>query len=59
VRATLTQGGRVIDQRSFAAQAAAPSADASGGARALAAASDDLIAQMSAWLAALPLAAAK
>ncbi|WP_244814574.1 ABC-type transport auxiliary lipoprotein family protein [Caballeronia sp. Lep1P3] len=52
VRATLTQQGRVLAQRAFAASAPAPSADASGGARALAAASDDLIGQLSAWLAA-------
>ncbi|SAK42269.1 lipoprotein [Caballeronia fortuita] len=59
VRATLTQQGRVIGQRSFAASAPAPSADAPGGARALAAASDDVIAQLSAWLAAQPLAASR
>jgi len=59
VRATLTQQGRVIGQRSFAASAPAPSADASGGARALAAASDDVIAQLSAWLAAQPLSASR
>ncbi|AET87994.1 ABC transporter [Burkholderia sp. KK1] len=59
VRATLTQQGRVVGQRSFAANAPAPSADASGGARALAAASDDVIAQLSAWLAAQPLSAAR
>jgi cholesterol transport system auxiliary component len=56
VRATLTQDGRVVGQRSFAANAPAPTGDASGGARALAAASDDVIAQLSAWLAAQPLA---
>ncbi|SAL57301.1 lipoprotein [Caballeronia arvi] len=59
VRATLTQQGRVVGQRSFAASASAPSADASGGARALAAASDDVIAQLSAWLAAQPLSASR
>ena len=59
VRATLTQHGRVVGQRSFAASAPAPSADASGGARALAAASDDVIAQLSAWLAAQPLSASR
>ncbi|SPB17453.1 lipoprotein [Caballeronia novacaledonica] len=59
VRATLTQQGRVIAQRSFVANAPAPSADASGGARALAAASDDVIAQLSAWLAAQPLSASR
>ncbi|KIG02363.1 protein of unknown function DUF330 [Burkholderia sp. MR1] len=59
VRATLTQQGRVVAQRAFAASAPAPSADASGGARALAAASDDLIAQLSAWLDAQPLTASR
>jgi cholesterol transport system auxiliary component len=59
VRATLTQQGRVVSQRSFSASAPAPSADASGGARALAVASDDVIAQVSAWLAAQPLAASR
>ncbi|SAK39251.1 lipoprotein [Caballeronia pedi] len=59
VRATLTQQGRVVGQRSFAASAPAPSADAAGGARALAAASDDVIAQLSAWLAAQPLTASR
>ncbi|MDR5736866.1 ABC-type transport auxiliary lipoprotein family protein [Caballeronia sp. LZ019] len=59
VRATLTQQGRVVAQRVFAASAPAPSADAAGGARALAAASDDLIAQLSAWLDAQPLAASR
>ncbi|MEZ2350557.1 ABC-type transport auxiliary lipoprotein family protein [Caballeronia sp. RCC_10] len=59
VRATLTQQGRVVAQRAFAASAPAPTADAPGGARALAAASDDLIAQLSAWLDAQPLAASR
>ena len=59
VRATLTQQGRVVSQRSFAGSAPAPSADASGGARALCAASDDVIRQLSAWLAAQPLSASR
>jgi cholesterol transport system auxiliary component len=59
VRATLTQQGRVVSQRSFTASVAARSADAAGGAQALAAASDDVIAQLSAWLAAQPLAASR
>ncbi|KMZ13432.1 putative lipoprotein [Candidatus Burkholderia humilis] len=58
-RATLTQQGRVIGQRSFAAKANAPSSDAAGGARSLADASDDLIAQLSAWFAVQPLTAAQ
>jgi cholesterol transport system auxiliary component len=59
VRATLTQDGRVVGQRSFVASAPAPTGDASGGARALAAASDDVIGQLGAWLAAQPLAASR
>ena len=49
-RVTLTQSGKVVAQRSFTAQAPASSVDAAGGARALATASDDLVAQISAWL---------
>lgn len=49
-RATLTHSGKVLAQRSFVAQAPASSADAAGGARALATASDDLVAQIAAWL---------
>lgn len=59
VRATLTQQGRVVGQRSFSASVPARSANAAGGAQALAAAADDVIAQVSAWLAAQPLAAAR
>lgn len=59
VRATITQQGRVVAQRSFSASAPAPTADAPGGARALAAASDDVIAQLASWLAAQPLTAPK
>jgi cholesterol transport system auxiliary component len=59
VRATLTEQGRVVAQRGFAANADAASSDASGGARALASATDDVIAQLGAWLAAQPLAASK
>jgi cholesterol transport system auxiliary component len=59
VRATLTQDGRVVGQRSFTANAPAPTGDASGGARALASASDDVIAQLGLWLAAQPLAASR
>lgn len=49
-RATLFQAGKVLSQRTFIARAPASSPDASGGARALAAASDDLVAQIGAWL---------
>jgi cholesterol transport system auxiliary component len=40
----------VVSQRTFVARAPSHSADAAGGAAALAAASDDLIGQMAAWL---------
>jgi cholesterol transport system auxiliary component len=49
-RATLTQNGKVLGQRTFIARAPSRSANAAGGARALASASDDLVAQISAWL---------
>ncbi|MFM0738323.1 ABC-type transport auxiliary lipoprotein family protein [Paraburkholderia xenovorans] len=58
-RATLTQNGKVIGQRTFIARAPASSADAAGGAQALAAASDDLVAQLSAWLGVQALVAAQ
>ena len=49
-RVTLTQNSKVIGQRTFIARAPASSADAAGGAQALATASDDLVAQIGAWL---------
>ncbi|KWZ41352.1 ABC transporter [Burkholderia savannae] len=49
-RATLTQEGRVLGQRTFVSRAPASTPDAAGGAQALAAASDDLVAQLVAWL---------
>ena len=58
-RATLTQGGKVLAQRTFIARAPASSCDAAGGAQALAAASDDLVAQISAWLGVQALVAAQ
>lgn len=58
-RATLTQRGKVVGQHTFVARAPASSADAAGGARALATASDDLVAQIGAWLGAQALAAAQ
>lgn len=58
LRATLVQGtaggDRVIAQRSFTAQRPAPSADAAGGVKALAAASDAAIAEIVAWVDAAP-----
>ncbi|CAB3756748.1 ABC-type transport auxiliary lipoprotein family protein [Paraburkholderia solisilvae] len=58
-RATLSFQGKVIGQRTFVARAPASTPDAAGGARALAAASDDLVAQISAWLGTQALAAAQ
>ncbi|HEX7912809.1 MAG TPA: ABC-type transport auxiliary lipoprotein family protein [Paraburkholderia sp.] len=58
-RATLTQSGKVIGQRTFIARAPASSADAAGGAQALATASDDLVAQIVAWLGVQALVAAQ
>ncbi|MGA3252351.1 MAG: ABC-type transport auxiliary lipoprotein family protein [Paraburkholderia sp.] len=58
-RATVTQGGKVLAQHTFAASAPASSADAAGAAQALATASDDLVAQISAWLGAQALVAAQ
>jgi cholesterol transport system auxiliary component len=58
-RATLTQNGKVLSQRTFIARAPSSSADAAGGAQALAAASDDLVSQISAWLGVQALVAAQ
>jgi cholesterol transport system auxiliary component len=58
-RATLSFQGKVIGQHTFIARAPASTPDAAGGTRALAAASDDLIAQISAWLGVQPLVAAQ
>ncbi|HTP75211.1 MAG TPA: ABC-type transport auxiliary lipoprotein family protein [Burkholderiaceae bacterium] len=54
-RATLFQDGKVVGQQTFVAQAPASSPDAAGGARALAAASDDLVHQIINWLGTQPL----
>ena len=58
LRATLVQstagGDRVLGQRSFTAQRPAPTNDAAGGVKALAAASDVAIAEMVAWVDQLP-----
>jgi cholesterol transport system auxiliary component len=48
-------GRRLLAQKTFTRQAPAPTADASGGARALADASEAVIADMVTWLAGLPL----
>jgi len=55
LRASLLKGRVLIAQKTFVGQAPAPSADASGGAHALAAASDAAIADLMHWLASLPL----
>ncbi|WP_153101515.1 ABC-type transport auxiliary lipoprotein family protein [Paraburkholderia hayleyella] len=52
VRATLLHHGVLLGQRTFIAQAPASTPDAAGGARALRAASAELIAQISAWVSA-------
>jgi len=49
-RVTLTDEGKVIAQRTFVARAPASMPDAAGGVHALAAASDDFVAQLVAWL---------
>ncbi|GBH25806.1 ABC-type transport auxiliary lipoprotein family protein [Burkholderia vietnamiensis] len=49
-RATLMQDGKVRGQHPFVSRAPASTPDAAGGARALAAASDELVAQIAAWV---------
>ena len=55
VRASVFQGHTLVDQRSFRQAVAAPSADAAGGARALAASTDAIAADIVAWLGTLNL----
>ncbi|SMG33024.1 ABC-type transport auxiliary lipoprotein family protein [Paraburkholderia susongensis] len=55
--ATLIHNGKVVGQHAFVASAPARSPDAAGGAQALAVASDDLVAQIVAWLGSQALAA--
>jgi len=54
LRATLFERRRVIAQRSFVREVPAATANAAGGARALAEASDAVLADLLAWLATLP-----
>ncbi|MBA5686146.1 ABC-type transport auxiliary lipoprotein family protein [Rugamonas apoptosis] len=54
VRASLFRNHRLVDQRTFQRSSPAPSADAAGGAHALADASDALTADLLTWLATLP-----
>ncbi|WP_307188476.1 ABC-type transport auxiliary lipoprotein family protein [Massilia sp. CF038] len=54
LRASLFQGHKLIDQKTFTRKTTATSADAAGGARALAASTDAVAADIIAWLATLP-----
>jgi cholesterol transport system auxiliary component len=54
VRASLFQGHKLVDQKSFRRTTPAATADAAGGASALAASTDAVAADIVAWLAALP-----
>jgi cholesterol transport system auxiliary component len=54
LRASLFRNHKLVDQRTFARSTEATSADAAGGARALAASTDAIAADIVAWLAALP-----
>jgi cholesterol transport system auxiliary component len=54
VRAALFDGRRLIAQKTFANQSAAPSADAAGGVKAMANASEAVITDMMIWLTTLP-----
>ncbi|QJE00245.1 ABC transporter [Massilia forsythiae] len=55
VRASLFKGHTLVDQKRFVRSTPAPSADAAGGARALAASTDAVAADMVGWLGALNL----
>lgn len=55
LRAAVLHGRVLVAQKTFNRQMPAPTPDAAGGARALAAASDAIIADMTVWLAGLPL----
>lgn len=54
LRASVFRSHQLVDQRTFTRTLPAPSADAPGGARALAAASDAVAGDILAWLATLP-----
>jgi cholesterol transport system auxiliary component len=54
LRASLFRNHKLVDQKTFTRSTEAPSADAAGGARALAASSDAIAADILAWLATLP-----
>lgn len=54
LRASVFRNHRLVEQKTFSSSKPAPSADAAGGARALADASDAVAADLLTWLAALP-----
>lgn len=54
LRASLFQGHRLVDQKTFNRKTSASSLDAAGGARALAASTDAIALDIAGWLAALP-----
>ena len=54
LRASVFRAHKLVDQKTFSRSVPAPSADAAGGARALADAADALSADVLAWLATLP-----
>ncbi|NVD96389.1 membrane integrity-associated transporter subunit PqiC [Massilia sp. BJB1822] len=54
LRASLFRAHRLVDQRTFSRSTPAPSADAPGGAQALAGGTDAIAADILAWLATLP-----
>lgn len=54
LRASLFRGHQLVDQKTFSRRTAATSLDAAGGARALAASTDAIAADIVAWLATLP-----
>ena len=54
VRASVFQGHKLVDQKTFGRKTMSTSADAAGGSRALAGSTDAVAADMLAWLAALP-----
>ncbi|MGH8809667.1 MAG: ABC-type transport auxiliary lipoprotein family protein [Noviherbaspirillum sp.] len=55
LRASVFKGRKLVAQKTFVRQAPAPSADAAGGTKALAAASDAVLADLIAWLGTLDL----
>ncbi|WP_308494628.1 ABC-type transport auxiliary lipoprotein family protein [Duganella rivi] len=54
LRASVFRNHRLVEQKAFSSSVSAPSADAAGGASALADASDAVAAELITWLAALP-----